>query len=301
MANKKKVQFKNDDANLVSVSLNDMDNLPFHNEEMDERDFRNSKGSTTLDKNQVDPEPADSNSMEPSLTSIHAPVAQPPPLHCNTSSLRHSSAPVAMNDTTKTLQQLSSPAATTPTPPLSSSASVNSAVSASSFPKNATTTVEFVLESPDLHAIEMQYFGNRSDKNNAATALENPSTVPQVSRPEEAHSAQPPSSQNNNNNFFTGWFTIPPSLAGRPRLTEQQEQFVKREFERGPVPLMWPKEADLENQGQDWRNNTTHVRQMSTGQEPLSSGGGSGGWFRSWGFGTPSKGTEARTEGTMAQ
>ncbi|CAO3566675.1 unnamed protein product [Mortierella alpina] len=306
MAIKKKVQFTNDDADLVSVSLNDMDSLPFHNEDMDDRDFKNTKDrTTTLDKNQGDPEPADSNSMEPSLSSIHAPVAQPPPLHCNTSPHRHSSAPVALNDTAKTFQQLSSPATTTtttitaatPTPPLSSSVSVNSAVSASSFPKNATTTVEFVLESPDLHAIEMKHFGSRSDKN-APTVLEDPSTVPQVSRPEEAHSAQPPSSQNNNN-FFSGWFTIPPSLAGRPRLSEQQERFVKREFERGPVPLMWPKEADLENQSQDWRNNTTHVRQMNTGQEPLNSAG-SGGWFRSWGFGTPNKGAEGRTEGAMA-
>ncbi|KAF9985824.1 hypothetical protein BGZ75_002495 [Mortierella antarctica] len=298
MAIKKKVQFKNDDADLVSVSLNDMDSLPFHNEDIDSRDYKNNKDGSSLDKNLVDPEPADSNSMEPSLSS-NAPVAQPPPLHCNTSPHRHASVPVVMTDANKSPQQLSSSATTittTSTPPLSSSTSVDTAISASSFPKNATTTVEFILESPDLHAIEMEHFGNRSDQK-APTVLDDHPLVSQVSRPEEAHAEQPPSSQSN---FFTGWFAIPPSLAGRPRLTQQQEEFVKREFERGPVPLMWPKEADLENKGQDWRNNTTNVRHMNTDQKAVSPLG-SGGWFRSWRFGTPSERAETRTEGAMAQ
>ncbi|KAF9572391.1 hypothetical protein EC968_009965 [Mortierella alpina] len=321
MAIKKKVQFKNDDADLVSVSLNGMESLPFHNVDLEDGpEYKDSKASSMLDKNQVDPEPVDSNSMEPSPSSIPAPVAQPPPLHCNTSPHRHSSTPTTMGDPTsvltdKTHQHLSTSSCSTTTtttttaPPLSSSVSVDSA---SSLPKNATTTVEFVLESPDLHAIEMQHFGTRSsnDKNLPTTVLEedhphhhhhhHPS-VSQVSPPLKSHSEQPPPPPTAwQSNFFTGWFTIPPSLAGRPRLTQQQEEFVKREFERGPVPLMWPKEADLENQSQDWRNDITHgPRRMKNGQEGASSV--SGGWFRSWGFGnTPSKRVEMRTEGAMA-
>ncbi|KAF9291467.1 hypothetical protein BGZ68_003887 [Mortierella alpina] len=307
MAIKKKVQFKNDDMDLVSVSLNDMDHLPFYNEDMDGRDYKDTKDVRILDKNQVDPEPADSNSMEPSLSAISAPVAQPPPLHCNTSPHRHSSVPLAMSEATltdKTQQHLPSSssattttaAAATPSFTSPSSISADSAPPATTFPKNATTTVEFVLESPDFHAIEMQHFGNRSDK--TQTVLETHPSVPQVSPPEEAHSEQPslPPAQSN---FFTGWFTIPPSLAGRPRLTQQQEAFVKREFERGPVPLMWPKEADLESQSRDWRNDTTPVHSMKNGLESTSSVGS--GWFRSWGFGSSSKDVEARTEGAMAQ
>ncbi|KAF9960005.1 hypothetical protein BGZ72_008204 [Mortierella alpina] len=306
MAIKKKVQFKNDDVDLVSVSLNDTDSMPHLKEDMDAgRDYKanNSKISSTFDKNQVDPEPADSNSMEPSLSSISAPVAQPPPLHCNTSPHRHSSAPMAMSDATltnsthlssTTTATTSNNTTTTPSLSSSSSASVDSALSPSTFPKNATTTVEFVLESPDLHAIEMQHFGDRSDQP-PPTVLEHHQ---HVSPPAEIHSEQPPPSQSN---FFTGWFTIPPSLAGRPRLTQQQEEYVKREFERGPVPLMWPKEAaDLENQSHDWRNDTTTtVRNMGNGQEPASSVGN--GWFRSWGLGSLSKTAETRTEGAIAQ
>jgi len=38
--------------------------------------------------------------------------------------------------------------------------------------------------------------------------------------------------------FFRGWLQIPPSLAGRPTLTPEQEQRLRYQIENGPVQLM---------------------------------------------------------------
>ncbi|KAF9934669.1 hypothetical protein FBU30_000993 [Linnemannia zychae] len=72
------------------------------------------------------------------------------------------------------------------------------------------------------------------------------------------------------NSFFTGWMAIPPSLAGRPKLSPEQENYFRREYERGPVSSMWPKTSeDIENQGQSSTTMTTLAN-----------------WLASWGIRT---------------
>ncbi|KAK3822987.1 MAG: hypothetical protein J3Q66DRAFT_397458 [Benniella sp.] len=109
------------------------------------------------------------------------------------------------------------------------------------WPSNTTTEIQFALDSP-IHEIEMQQFCNDP---RLSSAVKSPFPGTNQSHP---HRQQPQQQQQQgSSSLFTGFFAIPPSLAGRPRLTEEQEDYVRREHQRGPVPLMWPKE-DLEIQ-----------------------------------------------------
>ncbi|KAF9135555.1 hypothetical protein BGW39_002303 [Mortierella sp. 14UC] len=72
--------------------------------------------------------------------------------------------------------------------------------------------------------------------------------------------------------FFTGWMAVPPSLAGRPKLSQEQEDYIRREYERGPVPLMWAKNEDIENQA-------SIVATTNAAPAPASTS-----WFGNWGF-----------------
>ncbi|KAG0289453.1 hypothetical protein BGZ97_006461, partial [Linnemannia gamsii] len=71
------------------------------------------------------------------------------------------------------------------------------------------------------------------------------------------------------NSLFTGWMAIPPSLAGRPKLSQDQEDYIRREYERGPAPLMWAKNDDIENQ---------------VASAPALDTAASSSWFGNWGF-----------------
>ncbi|KAF9364271.1 hypothetical protein BGX34_002033 [Mortierella sp. NVP85] len=119
-----------------------------------------------------------------------------------------------------------------PTTPMDMTSSITMDV----WSNNAITEIQFALDSP-IHELEMQQFCN-----DLSSAVENP--FPGNNQP-YPHKQQPQQQQQESSSFFTGFFAIPPSLAGRPRLTEEQEDYVRREHQRGPVPLMWPKE-DLE-------------------------------------------------------
>ncbi|KAF9147698.1 hypothetical protein BG015_010627 [Linnemannia schmuckeri] len=126
----------------------------------------------------------------------------------------------------------------------------------------------FVLESPTMfstpYEFEMQRF-------NAYDGSE-PSTVKVVTTIIPAAASKPSTTTTTGSSFFTGWMAVPPSLAGRPKLSQDQEDYIRKEYERGPVPLMWAKNDDLENQV---ASSTAKV----TPEAATSSS-----WFGNWGF-----------------
>ncbi|KAF9342554.1 hypothetical protein BGX26_007311, partial [Mortierella sp. AD094] len=212
----------------------------------------------------MDAEPLDTNSMGPGDMTPALYVAPPAPSHCNDFSRRHTfaesfdaSAMGIMADVSldspaaKTVQSPTEhPMATTATSRRGGDAALSAAMFSTDhsipMPSSFTKAVQFVLESP--HAIEMQHFSN-----DPATPVDHPTiTVPaDVSAWEEATTTKEERGQSWQSSFFTGFLAIPPSLAGRPALSSETIEYAKREFERGPVPLMWPKKDDIENQGTD--------------------------------------------------
>ncbi|KAF8940436.1 hypothetical protein BGZ47_007762 [Haplosporangium gracile] len=130
----------------------------------------------------------------------------------------------------------------------------------------------FVLESQTMsstpYEFEMQRF-------NAYDGSE-PSTVKVVTTIIPAATSKPSTTSTTTtttgSSFFTGWMTVPPSLAGRPKLSQDQEDYIRKEYERGPVPLMWAKNDDLENQ----------VASSTAKATPEAATSPS--WFGSWSF-----------------
>ncbi|KAG0210318.1 hypothetical protein BGX33_004976 [Mortierella sp. NVP41] len=98
------------------------------------------------------------------------------------------------------------------------------------------------------------------------------STASTSSKPAAAAAAAAAAPSSTTNSFFTGWMTVPPSLTGRPKLTPDQEDYIRREYERGPVPLMWAKKDDLENQA------------TGSSSAPAAAPSTSTSWFANWGF-----------------
>lgn len=266
-------------------------------------------------------EPTDSNAAEPIW--YVAPPAPPAPLHHNPSSRRSSATPAvtmplespgfmspttssflndfnldldhAMFESPKNLSKIlcmspptssadATGAATTFVPTATTTSALSEALytpmdtttMTTIWPSNATTEIQFSLESPPLE-IEMENFGHFSSHYGQKQRQQQQQQQPQAS--------STPS-------FFTGFFSIPPSLAGRPQLTDEQQDYIRREYQRGPVPLMWPKE-DIENQ------------QPTESSQPQNTvDGAGGGWFSSWWASsstTPTKPVETRREGAMAQ
>ncbi|KAF8925489.1 hypothetical protein BGZ58_000753 [Dissophora ornata] len=267
-------------------------------------------------------EPVDSNSMGPAPAATSVPgsiwyVTPPAPSHPNISTRRHSavsftsaaafspSTPSAvMTDVPLESENAVAPSPTEPSmasavsslfTPTSSTAGRKNATSATLLPSNATTEVEFVLESP--LEIEMQRFCNGFKTPEDSIDI---SVIPKQNNQYGCQRLQPQNGQQEqqqvqtqSNSFFSGFFAVPPSLAGRPKLTEEQEEYMHRQFQCGPVPLMWPKE-DLENQNQNQNKSQSEEQQatQSTGS----------GWFANW-WTSPStdKSAVTRREGAMAQ
>ncbi|KAF9917434.1 hypothetical protein BX616_001017 [Lobosporangium transversale] len=144
---------------------------------------------------------------------------------------------------------------------------------------NAITSSDFVLESPRL--IEMQRF---SDPALDAGALKSTTEAFRTNNDDYANN----NASDNSSSFFSNFFAIPPSLAGRPRLSEASEEYVRREFERGPVSLMWSK--------QSYDEGSAHSRAVSSTSSTASDGWLSGWWNKS----NPSA-KEGRREEAMAQ
>ncbi|KAF9178596.1 hypothetical protein BGZ51_001711 [Haplosporangium sp. Z 767] len=290
--------------------------------------------------NESDSEPMDTNSMEPigptsskmsPPTPMHTtttitttatttataavPVAQPKPLHINTS-LHHQQRPFTspatvtptsapfLTPTSATVFTISDDTSASNYSPSSSITAINSPC----LPPNGTTAVNYLDDSPESNvSIEMDRFGSHETGRKRRVNQDH-------NKIQTSPTATTPSSSSSTSSFFSGWLEIPPSLAGRPRLTEAQEAYVRREYERGPVPLMWPKESDLENQRQinaDSNNQVRHSRQNKDSPNDLGPEASpkSLNWFGSWGFGGGVKTANTadtairsmRREGSMAQ
>ncbi|KAF9940484.1 hypothetical protein BGZ65_006863 [Modicella reniformis] len=247
-----------------------------------------SNGTTTkFETTTVAEEPWDSNTMEitapESIWNIEPPSPTHPHLLARRSSVIASSFTIpSLNDIKLDMDNT----VLSPREPLKSfhSTRISSAAAAAT----ATREINFVLESLTF-GIEIQRFNNDpSFIDNVPTSIYSSHFPPPLQQQQQQQQQQPsfftgffaiPPS------FFTGFFAIPPSLSGRPRLTEEQEQYVLDEFERGPVPLMWSKE-NLENPPQE------------DGLQPKSTGS----WFSNW-WTAPSavKPAETRREEAMAQ
>ncbi|KAI1302685.1 hypothetical protein EDD11_005581 [Mortierella claussenii] len=309
----------------------------------------------------MDEEPIDTNTTEPNTSAEQAPssvamtpslasatpstalyVAPPALSHINTSARRQSNSAPSLTPATATGMTDISLADSSPSV-LTATASAKSSVDNpamvlspagsssmmapslkpktthfSSMPRNATTEVNFDLESPSL-GIEMERFTNDSGFNPDAIEHWMEPDSPVTARPTTTSSS---SSSSSSSSFFTGFFAIPPSLAGRPKLTKESENYIRREFERGPVPLMWPKENDIENPVANNNNTFASATTMNSGittpqlAHMGSAQAGTGsvtGWFHGW-WGvktvtTPSDvsavdvpvSSEVRREGTMAR
>lgn len=137
----------------------------------------------------------------------------------------------------------------------------------------SSTGSGFVLESPTVESqpyeFEMQRF-NAYDGSKPAAVKVVTTTVPTSSTTSTtSETTITTEAKASGNSFFTGWMTIPPSLAGRPKLSQDQEDYIRREYERGPVSLMWAKDGDIENQ---------------VASTPSQDAAASSSWFGNWSF-----------------
>ncbi|KAG0253393.1 hypothetical protein BG011_006387 [Mortierella polycephala] len=334
----KNAQFKETVDELVNIDLrDDDDNVISNNSNDDTRNITTKSSKIMINRPKAmfvesDPEPMDSNSMEPMgpirpimspPTSMHTaatattttavPVAQPKPLHINTS-LHHQQRPITSSAArTPTSASLLIPASSTifaisdDTSISNYSPSTTTAAISPCLPPNGTTGVNYLDDSPDINvSIEMDRFGSHEADRRRSVSQDH-------KKIQTPHNAITPSSSSSSStsSFFSGWMAIPPSLAGRPRLTEAQEAYVRREYERGPVPLMWPKESDLENQRQINENGNSQERhpEQNDDSSDTEAAPKSLGWFGSWGLGGGVKTANTadtttrsmRREGSMAQ
>ncbi|KAF9107175.1 hypothetical protein BGX27_008851 [Mortierella sp. AM989] len=241
----------------------------------------------------TDGEPLDGNSMGPGgdTPALNvAPPAPPAPSHCNDFSRRHSSSASFDASAMGIMADISldSPAANTVKSPVdcfiatttTSPARRDAALSAAMFstdhpvsmPTNSTKSAQFVLESP--LAIEMQHFSN--DPTIPADTITSAAATAVVSDATSWGGATVTKERRESwqSSFFTGFLAIPPSLAGRPALSPEYAEYAKREFERGPVPLMWPKKEDIESQGTNlpaYRTQSTTTTATTAADEPSGS------------------------------
>ncbi|KAF8984291.1 hypothetical protein BGZ46_008379 [Entomortierella lignicola] len=253
----------------------------------------------------MDVEPSDSNSMGPGGMSPALYVVPPAPSHCNDSSRRLSNAAsfdtssmgimadVCLDSSAITAQSpVEHPTATSTSSPHGTNAALSAAMFKTDrsvpMPTSSTKAVQFVLESP--HAIEMQCFSN-----NPTTPVDPTAAIPadDATAWEEA-TATKERRESWQSAFFTGFLAIPPSLAGRPPLSPETAEYAKRVIENGPVPLLWPKSSDIENQGSGssvHRTRSTATTASTKGadsEEPSSnsdsnSNSSSSNWFN-WNF-----------------
>ncbi|KAG0352502.1 hypothetical protein BC939DRAFT_447853 [Gamsiella multidivaricata] len=276
-------------ANKSNVGLDSVTTLPDPSLHTTTTNSNNKIRKPLRIKTTTDAEPLDRNS------DLALYIAPPAPSHPNTSTRRQSAAHAAplsspmspfsaMSDIA-----LNSAKTTTPSSATRRTSAIaadhNSSTILSSLPTSGTTQFSFALESPPV--IELQSFINEhttatTPRDRSAVQWSNSLDMQDPSMDQTQHH-QHQSSQNSGS-FFQGFFAIPPSLAGRPRLTEDQEEYWRRECERGPVPLMWPKQHDLENQ-------------TATDGDTTNSSG----WFSSWWAPMSKDPTETRREGAMAQ
>ncbi|KAK3837703.1 MAG: hypothetical protein JOS17DRAFT_731639 [Linnemannia elongata] len=154
----------------------------------------------------------------------------------------------------------------------------------------------FVLESPTMSSIpyefEMQRF-NAYDGSEPSTVKFVTTIIPAPSsKPTNSTTTTTTTTTTGGNSFFTGWMTVPPSLSGRPKLSQYQEDYIRREYERGPVPLMWAKNDDLENQ-------TASASAAVTATEAAPAAATSSSWFGNWGFRSSSTSSTAGTEASI--
>ncbi|KAG0272642.1 hypothetical protein BGZ95_011568 [Linnemannia exigua] len=156
----------------------------------------------------------------------------------------------------------------------------------------------FVIESPTLdstpYEFEMQRF-NAYDGSSPSTVKFVTTVIPKLSSATStatttgaATTTTTPEQTKPTNSFFTGWMAVPPSLAGRPKLTQDQEDYIRREYERGPVPLMWAKNDDIENQP-----STPAAPTTAAAAAPVSTS-----WFGSWSFRSRSASTSTTAAAT---
>ncbi|GJJ75038.1 hypothetical protein EMPS_07396 [Entomortierella parvispora] len=109
----------------------------------------------------------------------------------------------------------------------------------SRLPPNASTQVHYYTESPVM--IEMKQFGATdasSIPSPSPTSGEAPATTDTVINMPGADYHDLVEESKHQHPFFRGWLQIPPSLAGRPPLTPEQEQRLRTQMENGPVQLM---------------------------------------------------------------
>ncbi|KAF9901058.1 hypothetical protein EC991_006569 [Linnemannia zychae] len=211
----------------------------------------------------------DSNTVEPTLTSL---PTLPEALHLNTShvGIISNSSGRHQHTNSSTFQEVDiATLRNDPSDPLSDPLTDPSFFNNSRrHSAGSNSSSGFVLESPTLdstpYEFEMQRF-NAYDGSSPSTVKVITTVIPKsAATPTKPTPATPAKSS-----FFTGWMAVPPSLAGRPKLTQEQEDYIRREYERGPVPLMWAKSDDIENQA-------------STGDAAPIAAPTS--WFGSWGF-----------------
>ncbi|KAG0288024.1 hypothetical protein BGZ96_008143 [Linnemannia gamsii] len=117
---------------------------------------------------------------------------------------------------------------------------------------SSSTESGFVVESPTMdsqpYEFEMQRFNAYDGSKPAAVKVVTTIFPASTTTSTTSETTITTEAKASGNSFFTGWMTIPPSLAGRPKLSQDQEDYIRREYERGPVPLMWAKNDDIENQ-----------------------------------------------------
>ncbi|KAG0041976.1 hypothetical protein BGZ89_007132 [Linnemannia elongata] len=163
---------------------------------------------------------------------------------------------------------------------------------------SSATSGGFVLESPTMsstpYEFEMQRF-NAYDGSEPSTVKVVTTIIPAPSsKPTTNSTTTTTTTAGGGNSFFTGWMTVPPSLAGRPKLSQEQEDYVRREYERGPVPLMWAKKDDLENQ-----TAFATVVTTATAATPAAAEATPSSWFGNWGFRRSSASSTAGTEASI--
>ncbi|KAF9542190.1 hypothetical protein EC957_002272 [Mortierella hygrophila] len=166
---------------------------------------------------------------------------------------------------------------------------------------SSASTGGFVLESPTMSSTPYEFELQRF---NAYDGSE-PSTVKVVTTIFPAPSSKPTTTTTTTtttptggNSFFTGWMAVPPSLAGRPKLSQDQEDYIRREYERGPVPLMWAKKDDLENQTAS-ATTATEATPATTTTAAAAAVATSSSWFGNWGFRSSFASSTAGTDASI--